>query len=848
MSKTILPHKLTLTFILTFLLSLTIGQACFAAKSNGLPEQYLSEFSQNDILFYDPCAGDGSNGSKLNIGTKGCFKVNDGVDAKGFWYGEGCLNTGDCKSDNVKYYAQGSDPKSDHGLVMTKNNDWIYEDTKVDNDFGGMQYIYAENYDFKYDGSSTKLTPNGKSSTKKYYWIVLPDQAYTNGFGDTYVATFEKLEDPVYFIVFDAHACGDQSEKYCDKAKSDPEKVSIGKEFFGSFTKDGSQDGGVAKKAGKLTSFCRLKGSGEVTAKGKSGTINSEASDDSTSSSNSSNSSTTSSGKGATSINDKALELAWPYSQTDKAKVGPTKAYEKAIEQYTKADMDTAGGTWNEETRRLGQSCDLYVATVMRASGADENYPIGLPGQYPYVKDSDDYQEVPSYKDAQAGDIAFFSSNDGPFDESTAGIGSGNGHTWLIVEDGGKKRSAQASYGEEAGVVKDIQFTDKDVKVFRSKKAGGTNCVTYSGDYPQYYQDDYEKSDHKKSNHNWTGDSYSKGDVAEFGSGPVSAAMLVTVATGKDVYPQDIIEVTSSDDPTHHNYAGGKGCSKDCGLKLDEKLADEYGIEVKIESFSSKSDAYKKIKKYLDDGYMIHLSIQGTHDGLAKDAKNHYIGIFDINKDNEVQIANPNENGNIRIDLKDIKEAIHGGKFAAIKGSSTTKNTCKEAENLCSGEGANGGTASKKGLTVEQAEIIAHWYNSKHTPKGCCGLRNCVEFSNFFVAELTTKGTPGGYVVSGNGDQVAPNLISSKVTTGGNIPKAWSVFSDTGQHTGVVIGANSDGTFITIEAAWPGWQDGYTDGDGNARVYPAKTFDSTYTFAYFEDYIKEDRINEMLND
>ncbi len=846
MSKTILPHKLTLTFILTFLLSLTIGQACFAAKSNGLPEQYLSEFSQNDILFYNPCDGSGSNGSKLNIGTKGCFKIDDSTDATDYWYGEGCLNTGACKSDSVKYYAQGQKAKSDNGLVMTKNNEWIYEDTKVDDDFGGMQYIYAENYDYKYDGSGTILTPNKGDSKTKYYWIVLPDQAYTNGFGDLYVATFEKLDDPVYFIVFDAHACAHQSEKYCDQAKKDPEKVAIGKQFFGTFTKDGSKSGGVDKKTGKLTSFCRLDGSGEVTAKGNSGTVT-PAKDKS----DKSDSDSSKSGKSDNAVNSKALELAWPYGQTAKAKAGPTDAYKKAIEKYTLTDMDNGGEQWQNPSRRMGMSCDLFVATVMRASGVDENYPIGLPGQYPYAKDNENYQEVSSYEEAQAGDIAFYSDNGSPFDEGL--IGTGNGHTWLIVDDNGKRRSAQASFGSEAGVIEDIQFTEKDVKVFRPKNSGGgsNSCTSFNGKYPQYYQDNYEGSDHENSNHNWTTDIYNGGNIADSGCGPASAAMLVTVATGKDVYPQDIVEATASGDPKTYNYVScvDAVCS-DGGLQLDKKLEKKYGLEVIIDTYSSKSDAYDKMKKYLNDGYMIHLSGDGNHAGFSNtNTDGHFVGIFSIDKDDKIWVANSFNISNSQVKLQDIVDAIHGGAFAAIKGPKNTKNTCSDEDYCPNKNGGNsGGTASKGGLTVAQAEIIAHWYNTNHTPVFESGLSNCVEFSNFFVSELTKKGTPGGASVRGNGNMTVPYLIEDGVTEGGKEPRAWSVFSDSNQHTGVVVGANSDGTFITIEAAWGGWEDGYVDGAGNARVYPAKTFDSTYSFAYFENHLNKTKINEILNE
>lgn len=807
-----------------FLFGLLAGNSCFAINDRySLPEQQLLEFAQNDIMFYNPfeCVRQ----DKTNISANHCFKVDDNVSAQDFWYAEGCLDNGTCSAG---LYAGG---KNGDSLIMTNNNPFLYNDTKTDDDFGGMQYIYAENYDFEYDGASTKLKKNGKNSTRKYYWIVLPDQAYTNGLGDTYVATFGNLDEPIYFIVFDAHACGHQSEKYCDQAKSDPNKVAIGKEFFGAFTKNGGAADQVAKKLGKLTSFCRLKGSGEVTAKGDSGTI------------------TTASGGGGSSgsgnvINDMALELAWPYGQADKAFGGPTTAYANAIKETTLADMEANGGTWNEASRRAGKSCDLFVATVMRSSGADKDYPIGLPGQYPYVAGSEKYESV-SYEDARGGDIAFYSDNTGAFNETV--IGGGNGHTWLIVEDkDGKRLRAQASYPDEAGAVKDLAFEEKDIRVFRLKGGGGSSCTSYEGDYPQYYQDNYEASDHENSDHNWSGDSYNGGDVGDSGCGPTSAAMLFTVATGEDIYPQDVIKITSPSDPLHYNYVGSDLCKYDgdCGIMLDNKMGEKYGVEVELVSYSSKTDAYDKMKKYLNDGYMLHFSGHGSYPGFSNSNTNgHYVGIFSIDKDDNVWVANSNDVGNSQVKLQNMVDAIHNGVFTAIKGSNA-KTVCGSSDSSCPGDISNGGKVSASGITADEAGKIAHYYNTQFTPVGCCGLTNCVEFSNFFVSQLTK----GGYAVSGDGGVLASNIISSGQAKGGSEPRAWAVFSDNVSHTGVVVGANEDGTYITIEAAWPGWRDGYMDGSGNARVDSAKTFtDHTYTFAYFEDDLDTDKINEILN-
>ncbi len=367
------------------------------------------------------------------------------------------------------------------------------------------------------------------------------------------------------------------------------------------------------------------------------------------------------------------------------------------------------------------------------------------------------------------------------------------------------------------------------------------NCTSFKGDYPQYYQSKYEDSDHENSNQDWTKIPYGSGTVASSGCGAVSMAMLATVATGEDIYPQDIIEITKS----VGQYPSLPGAAH----ILDEIVGKKYGFEVINETYSSKTDAYDKIKKYLEDGYMIHLSGEGCHDGFANPRTNggctagHFVGIFSIGSGDKVQVANSAFMGNSEVDLQSIIDSIHNGIFTAIKGKANNGSSCED--NTCSAkEGPIDG-----GLTEEQAQKVAHYYNTEHTPRGCCGLKNCVEFSNFFVSELTTKGTPGGYSVRGNGNFVAGNLISDGRATGGDEPEVWAVFSKTsGKHTGVVVGANSDGTYITIEAAYPRWRDGYAEGNGNGRVYTNKTFtDGTYKFAYFSDALNSTKINEILN-
>lgn len=463
-------------------------------RASALTGKEQSKFAQNNILFYnDECVPSGNSalnsGGGINIAGDG-FKIDGNTDPHDLWYAEGCLNNGECTVP-VAY--------GDGGVYLS-TNPFLFSATKVDMDFGGLQYIYAENYDIEYENTwPPKFTEKtGPKSNRKYYWIVLPADAYTNGLGETYVAKFEKISEPVYFITFDAHACEHQSEKYCDQAKADPDNVLIGKEFLGAFTHDGGNYTPIANLAGKLTYFHRIAGRGEVLVHesasgggfalaGAGSSADSSSGSDSSNNSGSSSSGSSSSGSSSTYSGD-----------------------------------DSSGG-----------SCSL--STV----------------------------EIPSYNQC-SGDWANYPYN---------------------------------------------------------YAAGKTIC---SG-----------------------------------GCGPSSMAMLVTVLTGQTVYPNDIVDLTTS---------AGQYPNSDVGYELTQIVADKYNLETQKITYSSKQDAYDKIKKYLNDGYVVHLSGSGSHPGFSNsNTSGHYIGLVSIDSDDKVRVANSNAIGNNTTDLQNIVDAIHNGSFVILK-------------------------------------------------------------------------------------------------------------------------------------------------------------------------------------
>jgi len=135
-------------------------------------------------------------------------------------------------------------------------------------------------------------------------------------------------------------------------------------------------------------------------------------------------------------ITAKALEVCWPagtpaktykYGKTGSA----TEAYTAAIEQ---AYPDRSG--WGTAPKK-GASCDVFVGTVLRASGVDPDAPRGLDEQIPYYRNSGKYTLLPYTGDRsllQSGDIVIFKRK------------AGNTHTCIYLKKDGVEYVAEANY------------------------------------------------------------------------------------------------------------------------------------------------------------------------------------------------------------------------------------------------------------------------------------------------------------------------------------------------------------------------------------------------------------------
>ena len=785
-------------FIMGLFFCLILSQnSCFAAVGQqGLSDGQRDLFSSNRIKFYNPgeCMG-------KNMLSASCFLVDTSTEPMDSWYAEGCINNGECTSGiyaSVMFTSSGSP------------NHFLLSDTKVDPEMGDLQYIYAENYDIEFDayqGWIAKFTPNGGNSTTKYYWIVLPDKAYTTAFGETYVATFENLSEPVYFITYDAHACPHQSEHYCEQAQSNPEGVMIGKQFLGAFSKGGGNYTAAAKKFGKLQSFCRIKGRGDVLAhENGTGSASSGGGGGGSSSSSSSSSSTSSTDSGSSSSSD---------SKQKCAKLGEMR--KKMWDEASQKDKESFMKTVKEEVHDIA-GVEIYMNQIVAKHGSDGTLHDWLTGQceaYRPKSASCTGSHKITDEEQKWIDEALEGSNNVRFAIGNATGGSDVGAGKIVCVWDGKKCRDDVDYEKQGGKGKCNVYSSsasfgeclgmegKDNWADDFKDNCGANCNSFEGDYPQYYQGNYSESDHENSKEDWTGIPYGQGTVSSSGCGPTSMAMLATVASGQDVYPQDVIRLTKS--------TGSYTTTSP--TELDPIVGKEYGFEVVNETYSSKSDAYNKMKDYLSKGYMIHLSGDGYYEGLSTYATaGHYIGVFSIDgSGDKVWIANSATKNSER-SLQSVADFIHNGVFTAIKGGGGG-GACF---NYCNGNSRVG----DGGLTFEQAKTFMMHYganknNSSANAVGSLwnfcngGGSNCVTFSAFFMYKFTNIPNKGA---TGNGNQVVDTVVGWNVgATRGTEPQVWAIVSTDPIHTAVVLG-HHDGKWIVGHASCK--YDGKGEGNG----------------------------------
>lgn len=339
----------------------------------------------------------------------------------------------------------------------------------------------------------------------------------------------------------------------------------------------------------------------------------------------------------------------------------------------------------------------------------------------------------------------------------------------------------------------------------------GVSCTTYEGDYPQYFQ----------SAEPWGSINYPAGSgttIAGAGCGAASMAMLTTVATGQDVFPQDVAEITAS---TPYYDVGGSGMTNN-----DIKVCEKYGCKVENVSWSSFEDAISKIKQYLKDGWMIHLSGQGNP---PFSSVGHYIGIFKLVDENTVMVAD-SSGGNKEWDLHDLVYAGMHYDFSVIRGNGS-KNTCDN--DFCPNNN-NSYDGSKDVLTaVADIIILANKNGSTYTWGGghtndpsvfdamlsggeinvdCTGFASLVMYKTY------------GQMTSFTSASIFSDPLYEEIPRADVRPGDIFAYNDPTGHGGIVIEASNG---LVTKIAETGGSEGKTGKNSNIGYSGAESFSVT---------------------
>ncbi|MBI3624291.1 hypothetical protein HY218_01515 [Candidatus Saccharibacteria bacterium] len=173
---------------------------------------------------------------------------------------------------------------------------------------------------------------------------------------------------------------------------------------------------------------------------------------------NTSSSCGSSSGAVAGNIVQTAINFSWPDRSPQSIAKIPKPEYAAALTQY------------NPNAPYGGADCGAFVATVMRASGADPNYPLSLTTtQANYVlshpEKYDIQYEVTSTADLQPGDILIINAGSYLDNNGQYHIGNGagaSGHTMIYVgpQPPHNYNEASASGGERMANLGPVQLND----------------------------------------------------------------------------------------------------------------------------------------------------------------------------------------------------------------------------------------------------------------------------------------------------------------------------------------------------------------------------------------------------
>lgn len=358
----------------------------------------------------------------------------------------------------------------------------------------------------------------------------------------------------------------------------------------------------------------------------------------------------------------------------------------------------------------------------------------------------------------------------------------------------------------------------------------------------------------------WKSVSFGNSTVGRAGCGPTSFAMMASILLGHAITPKDTAKVAVD---TNSLYNGGSGGSLE---SVTKNLADHFNLEYDEKPWSSPQEAVDIINKYLDEGWMVHVSGAGSDPFTAG---GHYIGIIGKSSSGKWLLANSAVTEDKRSKEYDPMGLVTAGLHYNIKAIRSSGNSAANCAGECGATAADsaGGLVSG-GMNLEQAEAFMKQYKEMSmedynkalndgtiylSTLNCCpncgdgkeALANCTVFSRWFVATQTTLDVGSANEHRGNGDQLAKVYHDDFNLPMGTEPRPYSIFSKHagGQwssygHTGIVLGVDKENDKIIIgEAGCLFSSDAYTY--TGAKEKPLSEWLTDVDYTYLDSVLKK---------
>ncbi len=567
---------------------------------------------------------------------------------------------------------------------------------------------------------------------------------------------------------------------------------------------------------------------------------------------------------GSNNINATAVALAWPYG-TDKKVFEYTQsnglqskaAYNniskwtggKATDAFNKAIDEVYPNRKWSQCPRIGASCDVFVGTSVRYSGYDKEWPRGLGDQVEHAKKNPELWEY--YPNAHG------------MDPQPGDVVNTGGHTYIVVQDEkGDFYRAEAGLCHNFGrISRKFNGFESGSRVFRAKKANNSTAgVSVTKGVSASSTSGTISSNSTTGNHDI-------GASAFYFAWPYGEFQNKMKPESKDAWYKMAKE--NGVNVKGHVTEGASCVVFVWGTLRYAGLISNFEISERLDNQLEKEPEWQKVaegsikEEDLQDGDVL---IRRCY----RHGKDHYpchYGIY-AEKDGQgytVEASNPSgcgDSGGCNYAYPHVSRKGVGNGWSEAWRNSNNKHGGSTNCDLCAGQEEGDGSAvglKEGGMTLAEAkEFIKQYHDAamgKYYKKNItisfqgatitavdCPfgvMNNCVAFSQWFINKYTSIGPSWDHTTNGVG--LANKLVTEKGLKAGTAPRPYAIFSKAGPsaagHTGVILGVDTKNKQVVVGEA--------SCSSGQRSLYyepQAKTYTfneiKSWNYAYTDDVIK----------